>query len=97
MGKKNLDYVCVPRDEYDELIECRTHINAVYKFITNAREINLNFQGCKQNRASMRTLELVSGYSENEKYFEKLAKEFKERVGGNNDNRITTYGEFQGN
>lgn len=21
MGKKNLDYVCIPRDEYDELVE----------------------------------------------------------------------------
>nr|DAM47139.1 MAG TPA: hypothetical protein [Caudoviricetes sp.] len=32
MGKKN--YVCVPRDEYDELIEYKLHINALYEFIT---------------------------------------------------------------
>lgn len=32
MGKKN--YVYVPRDEYDELIEYKLHINALYEFIT---------------------------------------------------------------
>lgn len=44
----------------------------------------------------MLTIETLSGYMENEKHFDRLEREFKERVRQNaNDFEIVTYGEFQ--
>lgn len=77
MGKKN--YVCVPRDEYDELIECRMRIDMLHKYITNEHTTSIRLHGCKQATTDMKTIELLSGYMENERYFIGLIKEFKNR------------------
>lgn len=77
MGKKNLDCVCIPRDEYDELIECRIHIDALYRYITSEHTTNIRLRGCKQATTDMQTVELLSGYRENERYFVGLVKEFE--------------------
>lgn len=79
MGKKN--YVCVPRDEYDELIECELHINALYEFITKEHAKSIKASGHKRKVIGMGTVELVCGYYDNENYFNKLKREFKERMG----------------
>lgn len=78
MGKK--DYVCVPRDEYDALIECKLHINALYDFITKEHIENITLHGCKRSITDMQTIELVSGYLDNDAYFEKLKRDFEERL-----------------
>ena len=77
MGKKN--YVCVPKGEYDALIECKLHINMMHEYITKEHEDNIRLRGCKQYTTDMLTIETLSGYMENEKYFDKLRREFKER------------------
>lgn len=77
MGKKN--YVCVPRDEYDELIECKLHISTLYRFITKRHESCIKMTGFKQKNIDMKDVELACGYSDNERYFAKLQKEFKEK------------------
>ena len=79
MGKKN--YVCVPRDEYDELIECKLHINALYEFITKKHELCIKMTGLKRENIDIKDIELACGYSDNERYFAKLQKEFRERMG----------------
>lgn len=76
---KNKDYVSVPRDEYEELIECRIRINDVYKFITDEHESFIAETGMKKQSVSMKKIELASGYTENENYFKKLQRDFKER------------------
>lgn len=79
MGKKN--YVCVPKGEYDALIECKLHINALYEFITKEHAQSIKVSGHKREVIGMGTIELVCGYSysDNENYFNKLKREFKER------------------
>ena len=77
MGKKN--YVCVPRGEYDVLIECKLHINALYEFITKEHVQSIKMVGRKRGAIDMETIELVCGYSDNENYFNKLRREYKER------------------
>lgn len=79
MGNKN--YVCVPRGEYDALIECKLHINALYEFITKEHAQSIKASGHKREIIGMGTIELVCGYSDNENYFNKLKREFKERMG----------------
>ena len=54
MGKKN--YVCVPRDEYDELIEYKLHINMLHEYITKEHEDSIRLRGCKQGTTDMLTI-----------------------------------------
>lgn len=77
MGKKN--YVCVPRDEYDELIEYKLHINALYELITKKHANSIKACGHKCEIISMETIELACGYYDNENYFNNLKREYKER------------------
>ena len=78
MGKKN--YVCVPRDEYEELIECKLHINALYEFITEKHASSIKTYGHKRETICMEAIELACGYSDNDRYFDKLKREYKERM-----------------
>lgn len=90
MGKKN--YVYVPKEEYEELIECKLHINMLHGYITKEHEDNIRLRGCKQGTTDMLTIETLSGYMENEKNFDRLKREFKERGDKNaNDFKIVTY------
>lgn len=77
MGKNN--YVCVPREEYNELIECKLHINALYEFITKEHVQSIKASGHKREVTGMGTIELACGYYDNDNYFNKLKKEYKER------------------
>lgn len=77
MGKKN--YIHVPKDEYEELIKCKLQINMLHEYITKEHEDNIRLHGCKQDTTDMLTIETLSGYMENEKYFDKLRREFEER------------------
>lgn len=71
----DIDYIRIPREEYEELIECKIHINAVYGLITGmCKEYILRGEG-NPTYVSMRFLKMASGYVENEKYFEKLKAE----------------------
>ena len=80
MGKKN--YVYVPKEEYEELIECKLHINMLHEYITKEHEDNIRLRGCKQDATDMLTIETLSGYMENEKNFDRLKREFKESMHG---------------
>lgn len=63
MGKKNLDYVCVPRDEYDELIECRTHIDALYRHITSEHTSNIRLHVYNEEQLGEIMLAIGAGIS----------------------------------
>lgn len=78
MGKKN--YVCVPREEYNELIECKLHINTLYEFITKEHAQSIKASGHKRETICMEAIELACGYSDNDRYFDKLKREYKERM-----------------
>lgn len=78
MGKKN--YVCVPRDEYDELIEYKLHINALYEFIKKKHASSIKACGHKCETICMEAIELACGYYDNENYFNNLKREYKERM-----------------
>lgn len=79
-GNKNSDSVCIPRDEYENLIECRTHIDDVYRYITRCHAINIRCSGKKALGVPLTVLESVSGYIENENYFESLRNGYEERM-----------------
>lgn len=85
MAKKN-DYISIPICEYEALIECRTHMNALYRFITDLHTKEIRNTGAKGNLVSTSMIELVSGYEENERYFESLKKEFRKKEGKENEN-----------
>lgn len=76
MGKKN--YVCVPREEYNELIECKLHINTLYEFITKEHAQSIKASGHKRETICMEAIELACGYYDNENYFNNLKREYKE-------------------
>lgn len=68
----------------------------LHEYITKEHEDSIRLRGCKQGTTDMLTIETLSGYMENEKHFDRLKREFKERVRQNaNDFEIVTYGEFQ--
>lgn len=71
----NIDYIRIPREEYEELIECKIHINAVYDLITGRHKACIQRGRGKSSYVPMCFLEMASGYVENEKYFEKLKAE----------------------
>ena len=77
---KKVNYIQVPKDEYEELIECKLHINMLHRYITKEHEDNIRFRGHKQSTTDMMTIETLSGYMENERHFDRLKREFKERV-----------------
>lgn len=78
MKKEN--YIHITKDEYEELIECKLHINMLHRYITKEHEDSIRLRGCKQSATDMLTIETLSGYMENEKHFDRLKREFKERV-----------------
>lgn len=78
MKKEN--YIHVPKDEYEELIECKLHINMLHRYITKEHEDSIRFRGNKQSTTDIPTIEILSGYMENKKNFDRLKREFKERV-----------------
>lgn len=78
MKKEN--YVYVPKDEYEELIECKLHINMLHRYITKEHEDSIRLRGYKQGATHMSIIETLSGYMEDEKHFDRLKREFKERV-----------------
>ena len=73
-------YIHITKDEYEELIECKLHINMLHRYITKEHEDNIRLRGCKQSTTDMLTIETLSGYMDNEKHFDRLKREFKERV-----------------
>ena len=74
----DIDYIRIPREEYEELIECKIHINAVYGLITKIHK-DCIMAGSVNPSIPMRFLEIASGYVENEKYFEKLKAECQKK------------------
>lgn len=72
--------VAIPVDEYAELIECKTQLNAVYGYLTFCHSDSLKYTGRMAKEIDADVLKTVSGYKENENYFEYLKRSFK---GGN--------------
>lgn len=38
MAKKTIDCICITKEEYEELLECRTYINSLHREITRENE-----------------------------------------------------------
>lgn len=72
--------VAIPVDEYAELIECKTQLNAVYGYLTLCHSDSLKYTGRMAKKIDADVLKTVSGYEENENYFEYLKESFR---GGN--------------
>ena len=68
--------IAIPVDEYKELIECRTKLNAVHGMITNQHVCELKSSGHKAGSTPTSLLEVVSGYEENTSYFDYLRYSF---------------------
>lgn len=75
----DIDCIRIPREEYEELIECKIHINAVYDLITGMYKECILRGEKNPTYVPMRFLEIASGYVENEKYFEKLKAECQKK------------------
>ena len=71
--------VAVPIDEYEELIRCHTQLNAVYGLITLCHSDSLKYTGRMAKEIDADVLKTVSGYKENENYFEYLKESFRRR------------------
>ena len=76
---ENENYIHITKDAYEELIECKLHINMLHGYITKEHEDSIRLRGYKQSTTDMLTIEILSGYMENEKHFDGLKREFKER------------------
>ena len=71
--------VAIPVDEYAELIECKTQLNAVYGYLTFCHSDSLKTTGKMAKEINADVLKVVSGYEENENYFEYLKESFRRR------------------
>lgn len=71
--------VAIPVDEYAELIECKTQLNAVYGYLTFCHSDSLKYTGRMAKEIDADVLKTVSGYEENENYFEYLKEKFQRR------------------
>lgn len=90
--KKNNDCISIPRDEYDELIECRIRINSVYRVLTDLHTDHIKEYGKKIFNINVKAIEIASGYVENENYFKKLQEDFnKRRIENANEVEVNTY------
>ena len=94
MAKKNTDCICISKEEYEELLECRTHINLLHRAITCEHENHIRKIGTKAFTMSTSFVEMLSGYIENENYFKKLMNERKKQY--ENDIKKVKFEEFQG-
>lgn len=73
--------IAIPIGEYTELIGCRTRLNAVYGLLTSRHTLSLKCNGRKESSIESSLLEVVSGYEENENYFNYLRENFIKRRG----------------
>ena len=80
MAKKTIDCICITKEEYEELLECRTYINSLHREITRENENQIRKTGTKALAMSMSIVAMLSGYIENENYFKKLMNERKEEA-----------------
>lgn len=71
--------VAIPVDEYAELIKCQTQLNAVYGYLTFCHSDSLKYTGRMAKEIDADVLKTVSGYEENENYFEYLKEKFQRR------------------
>lgn len=94
MAKKNTDCICISKEEYEELLECRTYINLLHRAITCEHENHIRKTGTKAFTMSTSFVEMLSGYIENENYFKKLMNERKKQY--ENDIKKVKFEEFQG-
>ena len=74
--------IAIPVDEYAELIECRTQLNAVYGMLTSQHVLHLKKTGHNADAIPASLVEIVSGYAENENHFECLSEIYRRE---NND------------
>ena len=89
---KKSEYISIPREEYEELIECRIRINSVYRVLTDLHAGHIKEYGKKMFNPSVKAIEIASGYVENENYFKKLQEDFKKRrIGNANEVEVNTY------
>ena len=71
--------IAIPVDEYAELIKSQTQLNAVYGYLTFCHSDSLKYTGRMAKEIDADVLKTVSGYEENENYFEYLKEKFQRR------------------
>ncbi len=71
--------VAIPVDEYAELIKSQTQLNAVYGYLTFCHSDSLKYTGRMAKEIDADVLKTVSGYEENENYFDYLKEKFQRR------------------
>lgn len=78
---KNKDYVSVPRDEYEELIECKTKVNFLIDYILEFQKgcITESGSGAALYEANIVNSILGSGYINRE--IESYTKAYKQKRG----------------
>lgn len=74
--------IAIPLEEYAELIEDRTKLNAVYGLLTAAHTESISATGKKADGVRTDMLQVVSGYEENDNYFKYLREKFMRRNSG---------------
>lgn len=81
MGEKE-QLIAIPLEEYAELIEDRTKLNAVYGLLTAAHTESISATGKNADGVRTDMLQVVSGYEENDNYFKYLREKFMRRNSG---------------
>lgn len=72
--------ITIPLEDYAELVEYRARINIAYGLITAEHEEAIKLCGKKSTSLNASVMETALGYLENDNHFEKLKKEYKERM-----------------
>lgn len=79
MGKKN--YVCVPRDEYDELIECKTKVNLFIGYILELQKNCIAITGLSATSYDASDVNNILGSGYINRNIESYMKEYKRKRG----------------
>ena len=77
VAEKVEQYIGITKEEYEELIEARQRLNAVYGFINSEIVRELKYDGKEPDYVETEVLKIVSGFRQNQKYYDAVKREYE--------------------
>ena len=78
---KNKDYVSVPRDEYEELIECKTKVNLFIDYIFELQKNCIAITGLSATSYDASDVNNILGPGYINREIERYTKAYKQKIG----------------
>lgn len=76
---KNKDYVSVPRDEYEELVECKTKVNLLIDYVIGMEKTDIFKSGTATNFYEADAVNNILGCGYINSYIDSFKREYEEK------------------